>query len=66
MRNVTCTFNLDFTTRDYDKLPTGHKIKLDLEDLFANQVEEYLHKLGVSSEEVHLILGEEIYVVEAY
>ena len=64
MRNVTCTFSLDFTTGDWDKLPSPHKMKVDLEELFAIQVDEYLYKLGVSSEEVHLILGEELYVVE--
>lgn len=60
MKQVNCNFLLDFTTEDADKLPKPRQMKHDLEELFAAVLDSYLDKKGVTGNEVHLFLGDEL------
>ena len=65
MKQVDCNFLLNFTTGDADRLPTPRQMKYDLEELFATVLDSYLDKKGVTGEEVHYILGEDL-TIEDY
>lgn len=60
MKQVECNFYLNLTTENGDKLPKPRQMKHDIEELFAAALDSYMSKLEVESNEVHLILGDEL------
>ena len=60
MKQVECSFYLNLTTEDGDKLPKPRQMKHDIEELFAAVLDSYMSKLEVESNEVHFILGDEL------
>jgi hypothetical protein len=60
MKQVDCTFHLSFSTQNADKLPRPSSMKNDLENLFSEVLDKYLHYYEAEGEEVHLILGDEL------
>ncbi len=57
MKKVSGDYYLEFTTEQGCCLPRARKIDNDIQELFATVLDEYLHKKGIQTNEVHLILS---------
>lgn len=56
-KRVTGEYHLEFTTEQYDCLPKMRQLDNELQELFAATLDNYLHKKGIETQEVHLILS---------
>ena len=57
MKRFTGEYYLEFTTEQGCCLPSARQLDNELQELFAATLDNYLHKKGVSSNEVNLILS---------
>lgn len=56
MKQVTSEFYLEFTTENYDNLPTAFNMKHEVQEVLAAALDKYLSEKGVDYDEVHAIL----------
>ena len=54
---ISGDYYLEFTTEQASALPSARQLDNEIQELFAVVLDAYLHKKGVSSNEVHLILS---------
>ena len=57
MKRVSGEYYLELTTEQDDRLPKARQFDNDIQELFAAALDGYLHKKGIESQEVHLILS---------
>lgn len=57
MKRISADYYLEFTTEQSSALPKPRQLDNEIQELFARVLDEYLHKRGVQSQEVHLILS---------
>ena len=56
-KRVTGEYYLEFTTGQYDCLPKMRQLDNELQELFEATLDNYLHKKGIETQGVHLILS---------
>ena len=57
---VSAEINLNFTTEDAANLPETSTLKHEISDIFAAALDKYLSDKGVSYEEVHAVLCDDV------
>tara|TARA_R110000772_G_scaffold108297_1_gene211110 strand:- start:1693 stop:1899 length:207 start_codon:yes stop_codon:yes gene_type:complete len=57
MKRISGEYYLDFTTEQGCCLPKHRQLDNEIQELFAATLDNYLHKKGVQTNEVHLILS---------
>lgn len=57
MKKVSGEYYLEFTTEQGSCLPKHRQLDNDIQELFAATLDSYLHKKGIQTNEVHLILS---------
>ena len=57
MKRVSGEYYLEFTTEQGCCLPKPRQLDHEIQELFAAVLDSYLHKKGVETNEVHLILS---------
>ncbi len=57
MNRFTGEYYLEFTTEESSALPKARQLDNEIQELFAAALDSYLHRKGVSTNEVHLILS---------
>jgi hypothetical protein len=63
-KRVMCTFELDFTTDDTDKLPEPSQLERFLEEKFSEIIDSYVFDKDIEPNEMHLILADNLTIEE--
>tara|TARA_Y100000310_G_C20346890_1_gene652423 strand:+ start:343 stop:546 length:204 start_codon:yes stop_codon:yes gene_type:complete len=61
-KTISAEINLSFTTENRNKLPSNHRLKHDISDIFAAALDKYLSDKGVSYNEVHAVLCDDVFI----
>jgi hypothetical protein len=57
---ISGQFELSFTTKESDNLPTMHTMTHELQELFASALDRYLSDKDIGYLEVHAILADKL------
>ena len=57
MKRISGEYYLEFTTEQGCYLPKHRQLDNEIQELFAATLDNYLHKKGIQTNEVHLILS---------
>ena len=64
-KQIDGNYLLSFTTDDDSKLPKPRQMQREIQEVLAAALDSYLHKKGISGNEVHLILCDD-FTIEDY